>query len=268
MNCKTAVILAAGAGTRMKSELPKVLHEVCGRPMVSHVISQAKKAGAETIIAVIGHGAEQVKEGLKEEEILFALQEKQLGTGHAVMQAADRIPDEGDVFVLCGDTPLITSETLAEFAAYHSGSNNAVTVLTAIFDNPFGYGRIIRGEDGNLQKIVEQKDADETEKAVKEVNAGMYCFNGAFLRENLPKLSNQNAQNEYYITDLIGMAVESGAGAGAFAVNNPDEIMGVNNRIQLSEASRVMRRRKTDDCRRNDSRSGTCIYRRGRRHRK
>ena len=103
MNCKTAVILAAGAGTRMKSELPKVLHEVCGRPMVSHVISQAKKAGAETIIAVIGHGAEQVKEGLKEEEILFALQEKQLGTGHAVMQAADRIPDEGDVFVLCGD---------------------------------------------------------------------------------------------------------------------------------------------------------------------
>ena len=243
MNCKTAVILAAGAGTRMKSELPKVLHEVCGRPMVSHVISQAKKAGAETIIAVIGHGAEQVKEGLKEEEILFALQEKQLGTGHAVMQAADRIPDEGDVFVLYGDTPLITSETLAEFAAYHSGSNNAVTVLTAIFDNPFGYGRIIRGEDGNLQKIVEQKDADETEKAVKEVNAGMYCFNGAFLRENLPKLSNQNAQNEYYITDLIGMAVESGAGAGAFAVNNPDEIMGVNNRIQLSEASRVMRRR-------------------------
>src|SRR5699024_4112740 len=134
---------------------------------------------------------------------------------------------------LCGDTPLITSETLEKFAAYHSGSGNAVTVLTAVFENPFGYGRIIRGGKGELLKIAEQKDADEAEKAVKEVNAGMYCFSGAFLRENLPKLSNQNAQKEYYITDLIGMAVESGAGAGAFAVDCADEIMGVNNRIQL-----------------------------------
>ncbi len=243
MNCKTAVILAAGAGTRMKSERPKVLHEVCGKPMVSHVITQAKKAGAEKIIAVVGHGAEQVKESLQAEDVIFALQEEQLGTGHAVMQAAEYIPDDGDVFVLCGDTPLITSETLEKFAAYHSGSGNAVTVLTAVFENPFGYGRIIRGGKGELLKIAEQKDADEAEKAVKEVNAGMYCFSGAFLRENLPKLSNQNAQKEYYITDLIGMAVESGAGAGAFAVDCADEIMGVNNRIQLSEASRVMRRR-------------------------
>ncbi len=132
MNCKAAVILAAGAGTRMKSERPKVLHEVCGKPMVSHVITQAKKAGAEKIIAVVGHGAEQVKESLQAEDVIFALQEEQLGTGHAVMQAAEYIPDDGDVFVLCGDTPLITSETLEKFAAYHSGSGNAVTVLTAV----------------------------------------------------------------------------------------------------------------------------------------
>ncbi len=243
MNCKTAVILAAGAGTRMKSDKPKVLHEVCGRPMVSHVISQAEKAGAENIIAVVGHGAEQVKENLADTGVIFALQAEQLGTGHAVMQAADDIPEEGDVFVLCGDTPLITADTLIRFAEYHSGSGSAVTVLTAVFDDPFGYGRIIRGADGSLIKIVEQKDASEEERAVKEVNAGMYCFKASFLKENLGKLSNQNAQNEYYITDLIGMAVESGAGAGAFAVDDPDEIMGVNNRIQMSAAAKVMRRR-------------------------
>ena len=243
MNCKTAVILAAGAGTRMKSDKPKVLHEVCGRPMASHVISQAKRAGAEHIVAVVGHGAELVKEGLAEEDVTFALQKEQLGTGHAVMQAADYISDEGDVFVLCGATPLITAETLSAFSEYHTESGNAVTVLTAIFDDPFGYGRIIRAEDGSLVKIVEQKDADEVEKAVKEVNAGMYCVDASFLKKNLKNLSNQNAQGEYYITDIIGMAVESGAGAGAFAVSDPDEIMGVNNRIQLADAAKVMRRR-------------------------
>lgn len=247
MDCKTAVILAAGAGTRMKSDRPKVLHQVCGRPMVSHVISQTKKAGAENIVAVVGHGAEMVKADLADEGVAFVVQEEQLGTGHAVMQAADCISADGDVFVLCGDTPLITGQTLSDFSAYHSKSGNAVTVLTAIFENPFGYGRIIRAEDGSVLKIVEQKDASETEKAVKEVNAGMYCFRASFLKENVKKLSNQNAQHEYYITDLIGMAVDSGAGVGAFTVSDPHEIMGVNNRIQLADAAKVMRRRIAEE---------------------
>ncbi len=247
MDCKTAVILAAGAGTRMKSDRPKVLHQVCGRPMVSHVISQTKKAGAENIVAVVGHGAEMVKADLADEGVAFVVQEEQLGTGHAVMQAADCISADGDVFVLCGDTPLITGQTLSDFSAYHSKSGNAVTVLTAIFENPFGYGRIIRAEDGSVLKIVEQKDASETEKAVKEVNAGMYCFRASFLKENVKKLSNQNAQHEYYITDLIGMAADSGAGAGAFTVSDPHEIMGVNNRIQLADAAKVMRRRIAEE---------------------
>ncbi len=240
MNCKTAVILAAGAGTRMKSKKPKVLHEICGKPMVTHVTSQAKKAGADNIIVVVGHGADKVQGKIQDGDLRFVLQEKQLGTGHAVMQAKDLIPDEGDVFVLCGDTPLITAETLTDFAKFHEEKKNAVTVLTAIFENPFGYGRIIRGDDDQLLRIVEQKDASEDEKAVKEVNAGMYCMRADFLKENITKLSSDNAQNEYYITDLIAMAVESGCGAGAYTVSDSDEIMGVNNRVQLSQATEVM----------------------------
>ena len=176
MNCKTAVVLAAGAGTRMRSEKPKVLHEVCGKPMVSHVTSQAAEAGADNIIVVIGHGADRVKNAIDDGKLKFAVQSEQLGTGHAVKQAMGDVPDEGGVFVLCGDTPLITADTLKGFADFHEKSGNAVTVLTTLFDDPFGYGRIIRAADGSLLRIVEQKDANDEEKAVKEVNAGMYCF--------------------------------------------------------------------------------------------
>ena len=242
MNCRTAVILAAGAGTRMKSAKPKVLHEVMGKPMVSHVISQVRKSGSENIIVVVGHGAHQVREALSDEGVSFAVQKEQLGTGHAVIQALDQIPEEGDVFIVCGDTPLITAETLGRFAEYHEKSGAELTVLTAEYDDPSGYGRIIRGKDGSLLRIVEQKDATEEEKLVKEVNAGMYCVKASFLRESLPKLSNDNAQNEYYITDLIAMAAEKGA-AAAFCAEDAEEIMGVNNRVQLAAAAKVMRRR-------------------------
>lgn len=230
----------------MKSDKPKVLHEVCGKPMLSHIVSQAEKAGAEDIITVIGHGAQQVRETVFGDKLSFVIQQEQLGTGHAVMQAAEMLPEDGSVFVLCGDTPLITAETLKSFADCHEREKNAVTVLTAIFDDPFGYGRIIRGENGELLRIVEQKDASEAEKAVKEVNAGMYCFEASFLKEKSGSLSADNAQHEYYITDLIGMAVESGRRAGAFTVNDAGEIMGVNNRLQLAEAAKLMRRRIAD----------------------
>ncbi|MDD7409222.1 MAG: bifunctional UDP-N-acetylglucosamine diphosphorylase/glucosamine-1-phosphate N-acetyltransferase GlmU [Anaerovoracaceae bacterium] len=243
MNCKTAVILAAGAGTRMKSAKPKVLHEIMGRPMVSHVISQVRKSGTEKIIVVVGHGAQEVQEALSGEGVSFAVQEEQLGTGHAVIQALDQIPEEGDVFIVCGDTPLITGETLSKFADHHGKSGAALTVLTAEYDDPTGYGRIIRDADGRLLRIVEQKDADDEEKAVKEVNAGMYCVSAAFLRESLPKLTNDNAQKEYYITDLIAMAAATDKGAAAYCAEDADEIMGVNNRVQLAAAAKIMRKR-------------------------
>ena len=243
MGCKTAVILAAGAGTRMKSDKPKVLHEIMGRPMVSHVISQVRNCGTENIIVVVGHGSEQVMEALAEENVKFAVQEEQLGTGHAVMQAAALIPDEDDVFVLCGDTPLVTADMLQAFSEYHNANGGVLTVLTAGMDDPAGYGRIIRAEDGSLLKIVEQKDASEEEKQVREINSGMFCFDAGFLKESLPQLSCDNAQKEYYITDLVGMAVRSGKGAGAWQTGDADAIMGVNNRIQLARAAKVMRKR-------------------------
>lgn len=241
--CNTAVILAAGAGTRMKSEKPKVLHEVMGKPMVSHVIAQVRESGAENIIVVVGHGSEKVTAALDGENVQFAVQKEQLGTGHAVMQAAEFLPEDGGVFVLCGDTPLVTADMLKGFAAYHEQAAGVLTVLTAGMDDPTGYGRIIRAEDGSLLKIVEQKDATEEEKAVREINSGMFCFDAAFLKESLPKLSNDNAQQEYYLTDLVGMAVDSGRGAAAWQTADADAIMGVNNRVQLSNASAVMRRR-------------------------
>ena len=243
MDGKTAVILAAGAGTRMKSDRPKVLHEVMGRSMVSHVISQVRRAGADSITAVIGHGADVVRKALSGENVTFAVQEEQLGTGHAVMQALDRIPGTGDVFILCGDTPLITAETLTAFAEYHAAQEAVLTVLTAEYEDPTGYGRILRDPDGGLQCIVEQKDASEEEKLVREVNAGMYCVDAAFLRETLPKISNENAQHEYYLTDLVELAVSAGQKTAAFCVDDPEEIMGVNNRVQLAAAAKVMQRR-------------------------
>ncbi len=243
MKCNTAIILAAGAGTRMKSSKPKVLHEVCGKPMVKHVIEQVRKAGAKNIIAVVGHGAESVKGALESENISFAVQAEQLGTGHAVMQASDLIDQDGNVLVLCADTPLITAESLTALIDYHVGKNNAVTVLTAEVDNPFGYGRIVREDDGSFKKIVEEKDASDDEKQICEINSGMYCYKAEFLKEYLSKLTNDNSQKEYYITDLIEMAVRDKLGAGAFVIGDNCEIMGVNNRIQLSEAQKVMNRR-------------------------
>lgn len=243
MNHKTAVILAAGAGTRMKSAKPKVLHEVCGVPMVKHVVNQVRLAGIDDIVVVVGHEAQKVMSGMNDKDIKYAVQTEQLGTGHAVMQAIDCLPENGDVFVLCGDTPLITSDTIEQFSEYHSESDHDMTVLTAVIDNPFGYGRIVRDESGNLQRIVEQKDANETERDICEINSGMYVLDADFLRKNIKNLSCDNAQKEYYITDLTAIAVDEGRGAGAFITSDNDEIMGVNDRVQLSEATSVMKRR-------------------------
>ena len=201
MNFK-AIILAAGKGTRMKSKYPKVVHKVCGKEMVNHVISVSKKSGVNDIVAILGHESDVVKEKLPK-DTMIAMQTEQLGTGHAVMMAKEYINDNDTIVVLCGDTPLVKEETLKRLFDYHIEHGYHATVLTTTVDNPTGYGRIIRDENKDLLKIVEQKDANEEEKKAKEINSGIYCFNGKSLRESLDLLDNNNAQGEYYLTDTI-----------------------------------------------------------------
>lgn len=236
-----AIILAAGAGTRMKSKLPKVLHKVCGQTMLGHVIDVAKSSKVEECIAVIGHGAKEVKESLAP-EVKTVLQEEQLGTGHAVMMAYDHIED-GTVLILCGDGPLITEETLNKIMDYHSQGGFKATVLTTDLTNPKGYGRIVRGEEGQLEKIVEEKDTTEAEKSITEINSGIYCFDGKVLKEALPRLKNDNAQKEYYLTDVLSIISSMGFKVGVYKTEEYEEIMAVNSREQLAEVEAIMRKR-------------------------
>ena len=243
MTEKYAVILAAGQGTRMKSKLYKVLHPVCGRAMVDHVLTQLERVGIDQIVTVVGHGADQVKQ-LLGDRTTYALQAEQLGTGHAVMQAEGVLGQkDGITLVTCGDTPLFTAETFKQLFAYHEQQGAAATVLTAHTDQPFGYGRIIRDAAGTVAKIVEQKDATPEEAAVQEINTGVYCFNNQELFAALHQLSNDNAQGEYYLTDVIGILKQAGKQVGAFQMDDFTESMGVNDRVALANATRVMQQR-------------------------
>ena len=241
MNFK-AIILAAGKGTRMKSKYPKVIHKVCGKEMVNHVINVSKKAGVNDIVAILGHESDVVKERLAN-DTMIAMQTEQLGTGHAVKMAKEYINDEDTIVVLCGDTPLIKEDTLQRLFSYHLENGYHATVLTTKVDNPTGYGRIIRDNNEDLLKIVEQKDANEEEKAVKEINSGIYCFNGKSLREALDLIDNNNAQGEYYLTDTIYIMRDKGLKVGAYNGSTIEELMGVNSRVELSKAEEIMRKR-------------------------
>ncbi|MBB5325848.1 bifunctional UDP-N-acetylglucosamine pyrophosphorylase/glucosamine-1-phosphate N-acetyltransferase [Anoxybacillus tepidamans] len=238
-----AVILAAGQGTRMKSKLYKVLHPVCGKPMVQHVVDQVSQLRLEKLITVVGFGAEQVKAQIGDKSE-FALQEEQLGTAHAVMQAAPYLQDkEGLTLVVCGDTPLITAETMKALLEHHLATCAKATILTAIAENPTGYGRIIRNNNGHVEKIVEHKDATEEERAIKEVNTGTYCFDNQSLFEALTKVSNDNAQKEYYLTDVIEILKAKGEIVSAYQAPSFEETIGVNDRVALSQAEKMMRER-------------------------
>ncbi len=243
MSKRFAVILAAGQGTRMKSKLYKVLHPVMGRPMVQHVMDQLQSLDLSEIITIVGHGAEKVKEELGEAS-QFVLQSEQLGTGHAVMQAEDLLKDEeGVTLVVCGDTPLLTKDTLEQMFHYHQEKQAKVTVLTTTIPEPTGYGRIVRNADGDVSKIVEQKDASNEELAIQEVNVGTYCFDNAFLFEALKNVSNDNAQGEYYLPDVIEIAKNQQETIAAYQTKDADETLGVNDRLALSEAERLMKQR-------------------------
>ncbi len=239
MSQLTALILAAGKGTRMESELPKVLHTCCGKPMVSHVIDAARGAGADRVVVIAGYKSEMVHEELKD-TVLYAEQTEQLGTGHAVMCAADQLGDEGETLVLCGDTPLVTADTLKRLSEAHRSAGNGVTVLSAILEEPKGYGRIIRDAEGSFLKITEDKDCTEEERLTKEINAGMYLFDTAMLKDSLKKLTNDNAQGEYYLTDTIELIKSVGGRVDAMPVEDTNEILGVNTKAQLKNAEEIM----------------------------
>lgn len=241
-----AVILAAGKGTRMRSKYPKVLHKVGGKPMLQHVIDAASVAGCDEKVVIVGHEAELV-EAMVGSQGKIALQAEQLGTGHAVMQTAEALKGfTGTALILCGDTPLLEGEELKKFCKAHQASGAAATVLTAIMEDPFGYGRIVRDDKGNVQAIVEQKDATEEQKAIKEINTGIYCMECPLMFDVLATLTNDNAQGEYYLTDVLEKLNKAGQKVGGVITEDSDMVMGINSRKQLSVAESVMRQRILD----------------------
>jgi bifunctional UDP-N-acetylglucosamine pyrophosphorylase/glucosamine-1-phosphate N-acetyltransferase len=237
-----AVVLAAGMGTRMKSKKHKVLHEICGKPMVQFMLDTLTEVGFDRKVIVVGASREQVMEKLGDQE--YVIQEEQLGTAHAVMMAKDKLGDKEGLTLICaGDTPIIRKETLAKMLESHKQSGAAVTVLTAVVENPFGLGRIIRDEQGNVLRIVEEKDATEEERKIKEINSSVYLYDNQLLFHALRKIDNNNAQGEYYLPDCLEVLRREGHKVNAFVTDDPREIQGINDRAQLAIANEIIRER-------------------------
>lgn len=239
-----SIILAAGKGTRMKSDTPKVLHTIFDKTLVGYVIDAVNNTGlADENFVIVGHQAERVEEYINKnyDNAKCVLQSPQLGTGHAVSMALPYLKDfDGEVIILCGDTPLITSETIKEFVEYHRKNKSDLTVMSAIFENPTNYGRIIRNQDDSLNSIVEEKDATPEQKAVKEINAGIYCINWAKIKPAFNELTSNNAQGEYYLTDIIKWGNEKNLSVNAYTLKNNEEIFGINSKTHLAEATKML----------------------------
>lgn len=242
-----SIILAAGKGTRMKSEMPKVLHSIFNKPLLGYVLDAVNNTNyIDENFVIVGHEAEKVENFVKSycDNAKCILQSPQLGTGDAVNKAAPYLKDfDGYVIVVCGDTPLITEETLKNFIETHSENNSDLTVMSAIFENPTNYGRIIRDENNKFTAIIEEKDATTEQKAVKEINAGIYCINWSTVSDAFANLQNNNAQGEYYLTDIVKWAVSKNLKVESYILKNNEEIFGINSKVQLAEATKILNRK-------------------------
>ncbi len=247
----SAVILAAGKGVRMHSQMPKVLHRVAGKPMIWYVVKAVKEAGIDDIILVVGHGREMVREALSDEKLRFVVQEEQLGTGHALMQAQGSIDPDNTLVVLAGDTPLLEGKTLKKLLDFHRQQQALATVLSALLPDPFGYGRIIRQADGGLERIVEEKDASPEEKEITEINTGMYCFQAGAVFAALSRIERSNVQGEYYLTDVLPILKTDGHKVAVLATDEVDQIHGINDRIQMASAEAIIRQRHNQELMKN-----------------
>jgi bifunctional UDP-N-acetylglucosamine pyrophosphorylase/glucosamine-1-phosphate N-acetyltransferase len=238
------IILAAGKGKRMKSDIPKVLHKVLGEPMINYVIDAVKGLPVYRTVVVTGYKSRDVRQCLGMENLYFAFQREQLGTGHAVLCARELLEGySGDILILNGDLPLIRKETLVELLRYHKKSGSTVSFLSTVLDNPEGYGRITRDSSGGVTKIVEHGEATPKEKEIKEVNAGAYCVDSDFLWDVLERLNPNNKQHEYYLPDIVDVAIKSGRGVNALVVEDSQEVLGVNTRAELAAAEAALKRR-------------------------
>ncbi len=235
-----AIILAAGKGTRMNTDIPKVLNKINEKCLVQYVIDEVKNIGVQETITIVGYKAEEVKATIKDNKIIYAEQKELLGTGHAVMQAEQYIEDNDTVIILYGDAPLIKGQTLKTLKDEHDRNGNAVTILTTILDDAANYGRIIRNESNKVIGIVEKKDANEEQIAIKEINSGVYCFNGKKLKEALKNIDNNNSQKEYYLTDTIKILVAQGFKIGSYISQDHTEVLGVNTVEELNVAAGVI----------------------------
>ncbi|MBO4897506.1 MAG: bifunctional UDP-N-acetylglucosamine diphosphorylase/glucosamine-1-phosphate N-acetyltransferase GlmU [Clostridia bacterium] len=242
MSKVTAVIMAAGKGTRMKSSHSKPFFKVAGVPMIKQVCNTARAAGADNIVVIVGHKKEEIIE-IMGDTVSFAEQTRMLGTGDAVMSAEKLIPDSGEVVILSGDAPLIREESVREALKAHQDGANSATVFTAVLPDGGRYGRILRDENGGVLGIVEFKDADEKQREIREINGGMYVFNAKDLKESLSKINNNNAQGEYYLTDTLGILNSEGKKIGAYVLKDADEILGVNDKFELSKVDKILRMR-------------------------
>ena len=245
MTERVAIILAAGVSSRMNTELAKVLHEVCGRPMLAYVLDACREVGVEKFYVVVGYGADQVKERFADDlDIVWVQQDKQLGTGHAVLCCKEHLADfDRQTLVLCGDGPLIRAGTLTILLEKHKAEHAAVTLATAVLDDPTGYGRIVRDLYGNIQGIVEDSDCTREQRSIKEVNPSYYLFSNKVLFEALEQVKPDNVKGEYYLTDALSFIIATGHKVVAVTAVRPEEAMGVNSRMQLSTASKIMQRR-------------------------
>lgn len=235
-----AVIMAAGKGTRMKSALPKVMHCMAGKPLIDHILDKIKKLDIKQTFTIIGHGREIIEQHIKERSKVV-IQEKQFGTGHALMQAVPLVEEDCDVLVLSGDQPLLQINTLRSLMETHRNSGASATVLTAVLDNPSGYGRILK-KDNRFIGIVEEKDSSPEQKEIKEINTGTYCFKASFLKYALSRITPQNAQGEYYLTDVFDILLASGEKIETYCTDDWTEALGINNRVQLAQAEEIFYR--------------------------